>query len=802
MTHGSDWRGGGLMFAPSPSLAPARANANAKPMLYPQHLFDERNAGPGGTVPPPTQPHSERHYDSASASTSPTPPLSSASSRPRSRSVSPSTARSPSSDDHDPILPHTQAYHQALRHASGSHSPYSSFPSFIVAGPQPPPPPSPRKRSHSPARPVQLKRAPSSSSKSKSRAPSPSRPKSRPSSPTKLRSRPDSPFQAKPSPSRTPTPPYDHRARTYSRNQPPPPPPPQAASASRSRPTTPSTPTFAAAGAVRSRIPQRPRAYSASAVEAQEILADPSPPPLPPLPLADHARALEAGLASANPPRQAFPGAPYTADMSVSTRAPEAVRLPGSSSGIPILKTRVRSSPRSPSPDFPDGAERLADELPPFRVDLDAALAEIEDELEVRAHERFVSALPAPRTPNSATFANVTPGSTPPSSIGPASVSAPVSKIRPPKQRTRPSLPNGVANGASATNGAAGTSTARKGTKPRAGSVPLTPNSATVTPRGKDGLGRAASYSTSPEGRSKSMPRRRHGSDTAQLAQAAAIRRNTPTLSTPPAGRRAGTRSSTNTRSNSMSNRTNPSPPTQSQSKLGIAAHFVPPETTFTPPKGADWDDVVLPTVARKTGITVSQNGHSLEHGHKYSHSASYSLGSNSLGSTPHEDDLLAVEWDKEGTPIRWERQRPREGLSEDDFAANRAAAGAQWAVDDFGAPKRDGKEESIEMAPLRNPPSQLQPAPTPTRPPRAAGRSPQSSPQPVQQPFAGPPPTQRPAHGGQGGQGGHAKGAHHFPRPMEVAAPQSPKSSRSKHGRKRRDEDDIKTGGCGCVIM
>lgn len=260
-----------------------------------------------------------------------------------------------------------------------------------------------------------------------------------------------------------------------------------------------------------------------------------------------------------------------------------------------------------------------------------------------------------------------------------------------------------------------------------------------------------------------------------------------------------------------MSNRTNPPPPTQSQSKLGIAAHFVPPETTFTPPKGADWDDVVLPTVARKTGITVSQNGHSLERGHNYSHSASYSLGSYSLGSTqqPHEEDLLAVEWDKDGAPIRWERQRTREGLSEDDFAANRAAAGAmQWGVDDFGAPsKRDSRSqdtENIEMAPLRNPPMQLQPAPA--RPPRAAGRSSaHSSPQPAHQPVVPTQPqpqVQRPAPlPPQGYHGGYAQ--QQFPRPMDVATPKSLKSPRAgKHGRKRRDEDDIKTGGCGCVIM
>ncbi|BEJ16653.1 hypothetical protein CspHIS471_0600540 [Cutaneotrichosporon sp. HIS471] len=758
-------------------------------------MFERARAGPGGAAlspsPSPSHSHSnERQYDSPSPTFSSSSPA-----RQLSRSVSASTsAHTPSADDHDndPILPHTQAYHHALRNASGSgsHSPYSSFPSFIAVGP---PPSSPQKRSNPPVRAAQPKRTP----------PSPSKPKSRSASPVRPRSRPGSPTKARPSPINNPNPPQAYRARarsfTQSQDQFQP-----AATASRSRPTTPSTPT-SGAGAGRSRIPQRPRAYSASAAEEVEILADTSPPPLPPLPLVDHARALESALTTVNySPRQAFPGDLATYDMSVSTRAPQAVGLPGSVSGIPVLKPRTRSSPRSPSPEFPDGTERLADELPPFRVDLDAALAEIEDELEVRAHERYASAQRAPRTPNSATFANVTPGSTPPSSIGSASVSAPVSKIRPPKQRQRPSLPSGTYNGAGPASVPTGAAAARKGIKPRSGSVPLEPSSA--TPKSKDGLGRAASYSTSPDGRSKSMPRRRHGSDTAQLA--AVQRRPAPTLSTPPAGRRAAPRSSTNARSNSLSNRTNPSPPTQSQSKLGIAAHFVPPETTFTPPKGADWDDVVLPTVARKTGIAVSQNGHSLEQGHKYTRSANYSLGSYSLGSTqPHEDDLLAVEWDRDGTPVRWERQRVREGLSEDDFAANRAAAGAmQWTVDDFGAPaqsKRSSRSqdtENIEMVPIRNPPMQLEPAPA--RPPRAAGRnSVQSSPQPLQQPFV-PQQVQRPApvppiHG----HGQYAQQT--FPRPVDIATPTSPSSPRDgKHGRKRRDEDDIKTGGCACVIM
>ncbi|MDA4806933.1 hypothetical protein NY486_13700, partial [Enterobacter hormaechei] len=66
------------------------------------------------------------------------------------------------------------------------------------------------------------------------------------------------------------------------------------------------------------------------------------------------------------------------------------------------------------------------------------------------------------------------------------------------------------------------------------------------------------------------------------------------------------------------------------QKHIGIAAHFIPPENNYTPPKGADWDDVVLPTVARKTGISVARQGDD---------------------DGPSGDDDLAVEWDKDGNP-------------------------------------------------------------------------------------------------------------------------------------------------------
>jgi hypothetical protein len=69
----------------------------------------------------------------------------------------------------------------------------------------------------------------------------------------------------------------------------------------------------------------------------------------------------------------------------------------------------------------------------------------------------------------------------------------------------------------------------------------------------------------------------------------------------------------------------------QSGSRLGIAAHLVPPESTYTPPKGQSWDEVVLPTVAKKMGLGDSPSPQSWA-----------------------EEGDLAVEWDKSGTPVKW----------------------------------------------------------------------------------------------------------------------------------------------------
>ncbi|KAE8539937.1 hypothetical protein D1P53_003875 [Cryptococcus gattii VGV] len=74
-----------------------------------------------------------------------------------------------------------------------------------------------------------------------------------------------------------------------------------------------------------------------------------------------------------------------------------------------------------------------------------------------------------------------------------------------------------------------------------------------------------------------------------------------------------------------------------SSSRLGVAAHLIPPENTCKPPEGANWDEVVLPTVAKKLGIREARNIDKL--------------------SEPDAEDL-AVEWDKNGTPIKWVKKK------------------------------------------------------------------------------------------------------------------------------------------------
>lgn len=84
---------------------------------------------------------------------------------------------------------------------------------------------------------------------------------------------------------------------------------------------------------------------------------------------------------------------------------------------------------------------------------------------------------------------------------------------------------------------------------------------------------------------------------------------------------------------NMLASQAGNSPGSSSSARLGVAAHFVPPESTYTPPKGQNWDEVVLPTVAKKLELNEST--------------------STTAGVTTTEGDL-AVEWDKNGTPVKW----------------------------------------------------------------------------------------------------------------------------------------------------
>ena len=76
--------------------------------------------------------------------------------------------------------------------------------------------------------------------------------------------------------------------------------------------------------------------------------------------------------------------------------------------------------------------------------------------------------------------------------------------------------------------------------------------------------------------------------------------------------------------------------PTPTSSRLGVAAHFIPPEASYTPPKGLNWDEVVLPVVAKKLGIGEGERGRER------------------VEERGEREDELAVEWDREGTPIKW----------------------------------------------------------------------------------------------------------------------------------------------------
>lgn len=521
-----------------------------------------------------------------------------------------------------------------------------------------------------------------------------------------------------------------------------------------SRPTTPRLATSTAAALLydqqtyshagpptpRSRIPTRPRAYSASAVDVhgnrQETLTDSPVPPVPPISLhrsptspssfSDQSHAYDH-------PRQSFPSVPPSpSSMSLSTHAPDPPHrlldhgLHGSSppapSGIPVLKSRAKSTARSPSPDLPSSPDAL-NEPPPFRVDLDAALAEIEDELEVRAIQKFASARPNPSTP----------------------------KARGPRTSVTPrTTPAAVKN----TPGSAQRN--RKSTGPtRNGGSPRTPAARTPTAKDKP----SPVLNGTPNGSVNT--RKRNGSLNGTASPAVRPRKTSAATKTTQQRVRAATISP----SSSMSG---------SSPRLGVAAHFVPPETGFTPPKGADWDDVVLPTVAKKLGIAV--------------------VNSSSSDEAPSEDDL-AVEWDKDGTPIRWEKRTAtvssgRPGLSTTDFTANSrsGSGGAHTGTDDFNMSYGLDQYDPQQRHARSSGQATSRPQSTQFTASRPAPPVP-SAPIPMQ-PLG----SSRTGAGAAdaGGTLGH----------KEPAKESSKESKRGKRkGPRGGDGDEVKAG-CGCVLM
>lgn len=131
-------------------------------------------------------------------------------------------------------------------------------------------------------------------------------------------------------------------------------------------------------------------------------------------------------------------------------------------------------------------------------------------------------------------------------------------------------------------------------------------------------------------------------------------------------------------------------PSSASSSRLGVAAHFVPPENTYTPPKGANWDEVVLPTVAKKLGI-------------------------NEPGRPEGEDGDLAVEWDRDGTPIKWVKRGALNTSHSSQVCApscGRCLANSQFPlrdVNDNTSPSPSAFSPSFEPSPnnpLRHQPS------------------------------------------------------------------------------------------------
>ncbi|WOO78717.1 uncharacterized protein LOC62_02G002256 [Vanrija pseudolonga] len=394
-------------------------------------------------------------------------------------------------------------------------------------------------------------------------------------------------------------------------------------------------------------------------------------------------------------------------------------------SGIPVLKSRTRSNPRPPSPDFPAGEESLRDAAPPFRVDLDATLAEIEDELEARAAERYMLAKPSP------------------AATAPRTPSAPTTPITPHSRSSR--------NGGGGANGTTGSVSNRP--KRRISQQHQSPKASVTTPLGRSATLNGHSPAGS-VGRSTLNSRKRHGSDSAGVALGTPKTPRTPraTVSTPKV------RASVDTPRSNLGT----TPPAQKH--IGIAAHFIPPENNYTPPKGADWDDVVLPTVARKTGISVARQGDD---------------------DGPSGDDDLAVEWDKDGNPVRWESQ-VRERRERDPSERGPVSYSSDFGPS-FARPGRR-EPESIELTPIRAPAGQAtalepsSPAPNSRRqsrvPSAAVSASDQRQPSSSQQ---------------QQQQHPHQAQADSF-----APAPFSPPHK----AKMRRDHSDEVKAGCGCVIM
>jgi hypothetical protein len=281
----------------------------------------------------------------------------------------------------------------------------------------------------------------------------------------------------------------------------------------------------------------------------------------------------------------------------------------------------------------------------------------------------------------------------------------------------------------------------------------------------------------------------------------------------------------------------------------------VPPETAFTPPKGADWDDVVLPAVAKKLALAGRDGG----------------SGDEVTGTGTPSDDDLAVEWDKDGTPIRWQKRATasRQGMSGMDFSVSRdddkyGYADYDEGVDDFGPgygydsiydeyDQRDGdrgagtqQQRPIELRPVRTSTS----APTKLEEPRqslAMSQSQQHQTQPYspthQQPYSphqaqaqSPPPRparhnvnnekQFPAVYSNDDYAYEPRPSHTQPRPapqpptfppapqqkqqhpqqmqhsIQTKVSQQPQKGGKGNKRLGHDADDIKSSSCACVIM